>query len=46
MFPGMDGSRQPSHQWDRAAADKAAIVRNILISISSNIELCLLQYCL
>ena len=43
--PGMGRLKAASAISGIKAADKAAIVRNILISVSSNIELCLLQYC-
>ena len=43
--PGMGRLKAASAISGIKAADKAAIVRNILISVSSNIELCLIQYC-
>jgi hypothetical protein len=43
--PGMGRLKAASAISGVKAADRAAIVRNNLISVSSNIELCLLQYC-
>ena len=43
--PGMGRLKAASAVIGIKAADRAAIVRNNLISVSSNIELCLLQYC-
>ncbi len=43
--PGMGRLKAASAVTGIKAADRAAIVRNNLISVSSNIELCLLQYC-
>ena len=43
--PGMGRLKAASAISGVNAADRAAIVRNILISVSSNVELCLIQYC-
>jgi hypothetical protein len=43
--PGMGRLKAASAISGVKAADRAAIVRNNLISVSSKIELCLIQYC-
>lgn len=43
--PGMGRLKAASAINGVKAADRAAIVRNNLISVSSNVELCLIQYC-
>jgi len=43
--PGMGRLKAASAISGVKAADRAAIVRNNLISVSSNVELCLIQYC-